>query len=62
MWSPTPSQEKQNQGDDLSKIGIDDCCLDEERVCVWDRERRGFGARGKEREVENNLTWWEKKE
>ena len=31
------------------------------RECVWDWERKGFGARGKEREVENSLTWWEKK-
>ena len=29
---------------------------------MLDQERRGFGARGKEKEVENSLTWWEKKE
>ena len=39
MWSPTPSPEKQNQEDDLSKMGIDDCCLDKESVCEIEKAK-----------------------
>ena len=39
MWSPAPRPEKENQGDDLSKMGIDDCCLDKESVCEIEKEK-----------------------
>ena len=39
MWSPTPSPEKQNQGDNLSRMGIVDCCLDEESVCEIEKKK-----------------------
>ena len=39
MWSPAPRPEKENQGDDLSKMGIDDCCLDKESVCEIEKAK-----------------------